>query len=246
MCKQRAVSVCPTSERWAAEPSTCAQLFSPCCQWASPGWGPSQRPVTGRPAHGLTSGLRRRVGSFPFCFSFFSFVLLPLFLYHSIYLCLCFLTPALSSSCLPLSFHGGVRGSRSQGKGMMNSSASRASWLFSSRTVTSFPSSSPLPRFYYSFSSLHLSPHSKPGRTIEWGELRDALTRSASEVSRDERWHITTTFRSLISYGCHGVLISWMKNTLCTAQEYGALCFWDANVSIPSYPIKIRAPSSRS
>lgn len=74
MCKQRAVSVCPTSERWAAEPSTCAQLFSPCCQWASPGWGPSQRPVTGRPAHSLTSGLRRRVGSFPFCFSFLFFL----------------------------------------------------------------------------------------------------------------------------------------------------------------------------
>lgn len=38
MCKQRAVSVCPTSELWAAELRTCAQLFSPCCQWASPGW----------------------------------------------------------------------------------------------------------------------------------------------------------------------------------------------------------------
>lgn len=34
MCKQRAVSVCPTS----AELRTCAQLFSLCCQWPSPGW----------------------------------------------------------------------------------------------------------------------------------------------------------------------------------------------------------------
>lgn len=38
-CKQRAVSVCPTSEQWASELRTCTQLFFLCCQWASPGWG---------------------------------------------------------------------------------------------------------------------------------------------------------------------------------------------------------------
>lgn len=40
MCKHSALSVCPTSGLPSAEARTCAQLLSPCRQWASPGGDP--------------------------------------------------------------------------------------------------------------------------------------------------------------------------------------------------------------
>lgn len=85
MCKHSTLSVCPTSRLQSAEPRTCVQLLSPCRQWASPGWDPPWAPALGglhtvwhldctggKPSHSLM-------------FSNF----LPLFLYHSIYFCLC-------------------------------------------------------------------------------------------------------------------------------------------------------------
>lgn len=112
-CKQRAVAVCPTSELRAAEPRTCAQLFCLCCQWASPGWGPSQKACTGRPAHSLTSGLHRREGPFPFSDIFYLTVSLSISLYPSLSL---FVTRPLSL-LFSLSFHGRVHRSQPPGKG---------------------------------------------------------------------------------------------------------------------------------
>lgn len=87
MCKQRAVSVCPTSEQWAAELRTCAQLLSLCCQWASPGWAHPK----GLHWEACTQSdiWTAQEVIIPILWFFFFFNLLPLVLYHSIYFCLC-------------------------------------------------------------------------------------------------------------------------------------------------------------
>lgn len=103
MCKQRAVSVCPTS----AELRTCAQLFSLCCQWPSPGWAHPR----GLHWEACTQSdiWTAQEAIIPVLGFFFFLYLLPLFLYHSIYFCLWNSQSVfLPLFFPPLSFHGGA------------------------------------------------------------------------------------------------------------------------------------------
>lgn len=182
--------------------------------------GPIPKACTGRPAHSLTSGLHRR-WSFPFYDFFFFLNLLPLVLYHSIYFCLC----NSQSVFLPLSslFLLPWRGPQVvvTRERMMNSSTiepadSLAAGpspcslhpLLTSSLFFFFLLTSPLPSF-------------QSGSTIEWGSWG---TLTCAEESHNERRHITTIFRLLISSGCHSLLISWMKITLDAIQKYSILC----------------------
>lgn len=133
-----------------------------------------------------------------------------------------------------------------------------ASWLFSSRTVPLLPSSSPLPQvapppphFSSHLLSSHLPHLSLAGLLSEGAEGHS--TCAASEECRNERWHITTTFRSLISAGCHSALISWMKNAIhytllrniafCVCLFLGCNTVNISTVALLSYYITMRAPS---
>ena len=229
MCKQRAVSVCPTSGQRAAELRTCAQLFSLGCQWASPGWA-------------CPKGLCWEACTQSDIWTTQEGGITPFFLPH----CLSFLSHSLcnSHSLSFLFLHPSTEGS--SGHSHLGKDDEHlytwASWLFSSRAVPLVPfilSSPSLSPFFPS--NVHLSV--TPGwQGCRGRELRDDLTCAVWEESRSERWHITTTFRSLISPWCHNMLISRMKKhhpLIHTHHSYIVYCtppLWN----VLSYYIKLR------
>lgn len=153
MCKQRAVSVCPTSELRAAELRTCAQLFSPCCQWASPGWA-CPKGLHWEACTQSDIWTTQEGGIIPILW-FFCNLTASLSISLNLSLSL-FATPTLSP-LFSLSFYGRVHRSQSLGKAD-EQLYNWGSWLFSSRTVPLFPSSSPLPQVLPCFSFLLASP----------------------------------------------------------------------------------------
>lgn len=159
MCKQRAVSVCPTSEQWAAELRTCAQLLSLCCQWASPGWAHPK----GLHWEACTQSdiWTAQEVIIPILWFFFFFLTYCLSFCITIYFCLCnsqsvFLPLSSLFSLLP--WRGPqVVVTRER---MMNSSTTEpADSLAAGPSPCSLHPLLTSSLFFFSFSSHHLSPH---------------------------------------------------------------------------------------
>ena len=150
MCKQRSVSVCPTSELRAAELRTCAQLFSPCCQWASPGWA-CPKGLHWEACAQSDIWTTQEGGIIPILV-FFLFLNLTAFLSIWLHLSLSeFVSPTLSPpSILP------SKGPQAMvtGERMMNSSTTEPA---DSLAAGLSPCSLPIPHFFFLISSFHLS-----------------------------------------------------------------------------------------